>query len=84
MDGTSVLLHRINVQKNEARFYLVSVGPSLLDAYAVMRTWGRIGGHQRSMVSPCASAEEAETLADRLVRRRIKRGYYAVVIPEDK
>ena len=78
MDGTPVLLHRINVQKNEARFYLVSVGPSLLDAYAVMRVWGRIGGHQRSMVSPCASMEEAQTLADRLVRRRIKRGYWVV------
>ncbi len=78
MAGTPVLLHRINVQKNEARFYLVSVGPSLLDAYAVMRVWGRIGGHQRSMVSPCASMEEAQTLADRLVRRRIKRGYWVV------
>ncbi len=83
MDGTPVLLHRINVQKNEARFYLVSVGPSLLDSHAVMRTWGRIGGHQRSMVSPCASAEEAQTLADRLVRRRVRRGYW-VVSPGDK
>ncbi len=74
MDGTSVLLHRVNREKNEWRFYLVEVGPSLLDSYSVMRVWGRIGGHQRSMVSPCASAEEAQTLADRLVRRRVKRG----------
>jgi predicted DNA-binding WGR domain protein len=78
MDGTSVLLHRVDREKNEQRFYLVSVGPSLLDAYSVLRMWGRIGGHQRSKVSPCASAEEAQPLADRLVRRRIRRGYWIV------
>jgi len=83
MDGTSILMHRINVQKNEARFYLVMIGPSLLDAYAVLRMWGRIGGHQRSMVSPCASAEEAQALADRLVRRRMGRGY-SIVSSGDK
>ncbi len=83
MGCTSVLLHRLNPDKNASRFYLVEVGPSLLDPYSVMRVWGRIGGHQRSMVSPCASMEEAQTLADRLVRRRIKRGYW-IVSPGDK
>ena len=78
MGGTSVPLHRINQEKNASRFYLVEVGPSLLDPYNVMRVWGRIGGHQRSMVSPCASAEEAQALADRLVRSRVKRGYWVV------
>jgi predicted DNA-binding WGR domain protein len=78
MSGTSVLLHRVNRKKNASRFYLVEVGPSLLDPYSVMRVWGRIGGHQRSMVSLCASAEEAQALADRLVRRRIKKGYWVV------
>ena len=77
-DISSVLLHRINVEKNELRFYLVSVRPSLLDPYAVLRMWGRLGGQQRSMVSPCASAEEAEILAERLVRRRLRRGYCIV------
>jgi predicted DNA-binding WGR domain protein len=73
-----VLLHRINSEKNEARFYLVEVGPSLVDPYAVIRLWGRIGGHQRGMVTPCTSEAEAETLAGRLVRRKIKRGYVPV------
>ena len=77
-DVTSVLLHRVDPGKNAARFYLVMVGPSLLDPHAVLRTWGRIGGCQRSMVSPCASAEEAQALAVRLVRRRVRRGYRIV------
>ena len=83
MGGTSVLLYRVNLEKNASRFYLVEVGPSLLDPHSVMRVWGRIGGQQRSMVSPCASMEEAQALADRLVRRRIKRGYW-IVSSEDK
>ncbi len=63
-----ILLHRINPEKNEARFYLVEVGPSMLDLYAVIRLWGRIGGPQRLLITPCRSAEEAEALAGKLVR----------------
>lgn len=73
-----MLLHRINPEKNEARFYLVEVGPSLLDPWAVIRLWGRIGGQQKGLVTPCQSATEAEALAGRLVRRKLKRGYTIV------
>src|SRR5512139_2998940 len=73
-----MLLHRINPEKNEARFYLVEVGTSLLDPYVVWRLWGRIGGAQRGMITTCPSAEAAETLAERLVQRKIKRGYKLV------
>ncbi len=73
-----VLLHRVNPERNESRFYLVQVGPSLLDRYAVLRIWGRIGGHQHHLVTPCASPEAAAQLADRLVQRRLKRGYQIV------
>jgi predicted DNA-binding WGR domain protein len=73
-----MLLHRINPQQNEFRFYLLIVGPSLLDPYAVLRLWGRLGGHQRGMVTPCASSEEAQKLARRLARRRLRRGYTVV------
>ncbi|MCL4299496.1 MAG: WGR domain-containing protein [Anaerolineae bacterium] len=70
-----MLLHRINPEKNEARFYLVIVAPTLLDSIAVWRVWGRIGGAQRSKIDPCGSAAEAEKLAEALIRRKIKRGY---------
>jgi predicted DNA-binding WGR domain protein len=73
-----MLLHRINPEKNEARFYLVEVGPSLLDPWAVIRLWGRIGGQQKGLVTPCQSDTEAEALARRLVRRKLKRGYIIV------
>jgi predicted DNA-binding WGR domain protein len=76
------LFHRVNLEKNEQRYYYLEVGPSLLDEHAVLRVWGRIGGHQRGMVTPCASDEEAQTLAWRLVRVRLRHGY-RVVYPAD-
>jgi predicted DNA-binding WGR domain protein len=76
--GVSTLLHRIDPARNEARFYFVIVGSSLFDSYAVMRVWGRIGGHQRAMITPCRNAAEACTLAARLIRRRLKHGYQLV------
>ncbi|MBE7550094.1 MAG: WGR domain-containing protein [Anaerolineales bacterium] len=50
------LFHRIDPARNVARFCLITTGPALLDAYAMTRFWGRIGGHQRHLVSPCGSA----------------------------
>lgn len=76
---TQVLLHRINPEKNEARYYRVEVEPCINSLYAVHRIWGRIG-HRRSgfLIMPCASAEEAERLAGRLAQRKVKRGYVPV------
>jgi predicted DNA-binding WGR domain protein len=71
----SVLLHRVRPAANEARFYFVQVSPSLIDSVAVLRVWGRIGGAQRSMITPCPSAEAADKLACQLVQRRLQRGY---------
>ena len=75
----AVLLHRVDPVLNEARFYWLQVGPSLLDDHAVLRIWGRIGGAQRSLVTPCPSAEAAQKLARRLLRRRLRRGYQIVI-----
>jgi predicted DNA-binding WGR domain protein len=69
------LLHRINIERNEARFYLIQVGASTVDRYAVLRIWGRISGAQRSMATPCDSLESAQALADKLARLRLRHGY---------
>lgn len=80
----ATLLHRINPDRNEARFYYVLVGRTLLDQHGVMRIWGRIGGHQRAMITPCQTEEEARNVANMLIQRRLKRGYRLVwsEIPE--
>lgn len=74
-----MLLHRINPEKNEARYYRVEVGPCISSLYAIHRIWGRIGRRRSGfLIMPCASAEEAETLAGQLVQRKVKRGYVLV------
>jgi hypothetical protein len=40
-----MLFHKINPEENERRFYYLEVGSSLVDEHAVLRVWGRIGGH---------------------------------------
>ena len=72
------LLHRCDPDRNIKRFYLVTTGPSLLEPYAVWRFWGRIGGFQRQLLTPCGSAVEARRLADRLIKKRLQRGYRIV------
>ncbi len=72
------LFHRLDRASNVARFYLITTGPAMFEAYAVTRFWGRIGGQQRYMISPCGSAGEARCLASRLARSRLKRGYRLV------
>lgn len=74
----ATLLHRINPERNEARFYYVFVGRTLLDQHGVVRVWGRIGGHQRAMITPCQTEEEARNMANGLIQRRLKRGYRLV------
>jgi predicted DNA-binding WGR domain protein len=77
-EGRSALFHRIDPARNEARSYYVLVGPALLDRHAVVRVWGRIGGQQRMMVTPCQTDAKARSLATKLIRLRLKRGYTPV------
>jgi predicted DNA-binding WGR domain protein len=78
----SVLLHLINPEKNQKRFYLVMTGPTLFEPFAVIRWWGRIDGHSQEMITPCESAAAAEAFAKELVEKKIKRGYIPVPIME--
>jgi predicted DNA-binding WGR domain protein len=79
-----ILLHRINPERNEARFYLIQIGASILDQHAVLRIWGRIGGAQRAMVTPCDSPESAQALADKLIRLRLRHGYQIASVPPEQ
>jgi predicted DNA-binding WGR domain protein len=77
-DNSITLFHRIDEDKEDARFYLIQVGPSLLDEHAVLRVWGEIGGNQQHTVTACASAAEARSLARRVARQRLRQGYRQV------
>ena len=78
MTPKTILLHRKNREKDEQRFYWLSIGSSLVDGLAVLRVWGRIGGHQHRMVTPFESETEAQKLFNRLLGRRLRGGYTVI------
>ncbi|RUM95662.1 WGR domain-containing protein [Pseudaminobacter arsenicus] len=71
----SCLLDRIARERNMARFYELSVKPTLFGEVALVRRWGRIGtwGRQRIDIHPHGHAALA-ALED-IARTKHKRGY---------
>jgi predicted DNA-binding WGR domain protein len=81
-DFCFVLFELTNREKNKQRFYYLAWGPTLLDARAVVRIWGRIGGQQKHLSpQPFASLEEAWPLLRSIIKARLRHGY-AIVMPE--
>lgn len=87
MDGTlnsnpprlqMLVLDRTDRPQNMARFYVLSVEPTLFGGAALVREWGRWGhpGRRRLDLFP-GLAEAAEALEDWLLRKK-KRGYRIV------
>ena len=74
-NSTYILFERVNPERNEERFYYLGWQPTLLDAGAVIRIYGRKGGQQRTLVTPCPTLEDAAPLVRRVIRRRLRNGY---------
>jgi len=69
-------LIRVDLEKHMDRRYTVSVQATLLDLVAVVCVWGsRRSSYQRLQVHDVATLEEAQTLAEKIVRAKIRRGY---------
>ena len=67
--------HRVDPARNMARFYMLSLEPTLFGEVAVLRHWGRIGTSGRQALSLYPTlAEAAGVLAGQVARRR-RRGY---------
>jgi len=71
-----MLMHKIVPEQKMARFYEVHVQSTLLDSHAVVCTWGSIknGSHRVRMIKT-QSKEEAEKIAERIIRQKTKKGY---------
>lgn len=72
-----IYLTKIDPAKNQARFYIIDVQPTLFGEWALVRQWGRIGaeGRKRSRFYP--ARPEAEAAMSSELRRRSQRGYVA-------
>jgi predicted DNA-binding WGR domain protein len=68
-------LRRIDPARNMARFYMLSIQPTLFGGASLIRNWGRIGTNGQAMMQTFdESAAAAEALA-RIECRKRKRGY---------
>lgn len=69
----------IDITANRQRFYRIAVEPTLLGDVTVTRIYGRQGGFERRLAPiVCADTDQALRQAQRLIKRRIKRGYSEV------
>jgi predicted DNA-binding WGR domain protein len=72
---TPLRLSRIDPARNMARFYCLSLQPTLFGEISLIRQWGRIGGEGQKMVETFASEDAAVSAWARLERIKRRRGY---------
>jgi len=67
--------HRVDPTRNMARFYMLSLEPTLFGEIAVLRHWGRIGTGGRQKLSLHPTLAEAQNVLVRQIARRRRCGY---------
>lgn len=75
-DALNVLmLERVDRTKNIARYYVLSVEPTLFAEWALVRRWGRIGNTGRTRIDLHLSPPLAQIALDTWLERKRRRGY---------
>ncbi|MER8872548.1 WGR domain-containing protein [Mesorhizobium sp. M0814] len=83
-----IVLQRRDCTCNVARFYVLTIEPSLFGDAALVRAWGRICSLGRQRLDLFGSAGEAGEALEAWLARKIRRGYAPVVsnvkfLPQD-
>lgn len=78
MHRPPLLLRRIDPARNMARFYALSIEPTLFGDLALVRRWGRIGTKGRERIELHAGDAAAQAAFDRLARTKRRRGYRGI------
>lgn len=68
-------LEKRDATRNMQRYYRVTVVPTLLGEWAMVREWGRIGRRGGRMECWFSEAEEAITAAKEMAAAKHRRGY---------
>ena len=70
-----VLLHRVDRTRTMARFYVLSVQPTLFGGMSLIRAWGRIGASGQAKIETFDQQSDALNAFARLERTKRRRGY---------
>lgn len=70
-----IQLRRLDPNRNMARFYALTVQPTLFGQFALVREWGRIGSAGRMRTDLYSTPTEVETALEKLRRSKERRGY---------
>ncbi|WP_245314359.1 WGR domain-containing protein [Rhizobium sp. R634] len=71
----TTLLYRIDRALNMARFYRLSIQPTLFGGSSLVRNWGRIGTEGRLKVELFDTLGQAAVALERVASRKLRRGY---------
>jgi predicted DNA-binding WGR domain protein len=72
-----LVLERVDAARNMARFYVLSIEPTLFGDSAVVREWGRLGTAGRRRIDLYESAGHPHMALDAWLARKTRRGYIA-------
>ena len=70
-----LVLERCNPALNMARFYVLSIEPTLFGDAALVREWGRIGRRGRLRLDLYEDRVKAAEALEDWLRRKARRGY---------
>lgn len=71
-----ILLERIDPSQNMARYYVLSIEPTLFGDSALIREWGRIGSSGQRRSELFAQTDDAHFELDAWLQRKHRRGYH--------
>ena len=70
-----LVLERREPDVNMARYYVLSIEPSLFGDPTLVREWGRIGHNGRRIIEIHGSDQDAVLALDTWLKRKLQRGY---------
>lgn len=68
-------VERIDATRNMARFYALSIQPTLFGEASLLRSWGRIGCRGQQMIHMFEREDQAVDLFLELLSKKRKKGY---------
>lgn len=74
-DPDTLHIRRIDAERNMARYYTLSIQPTLFGDVSVVRNWGRIGTRGREKVQLFCKHDEAVTSFQQIARQKLRKGY---------